>query len=52
MRVSNLPNKIKRNISYIDFIRNDKGQLVLKDKGLLMGIKSPNLDSFSFKGVR
>ena len=38
-------------ISYFDK-KNTYEQLVLKDKGLLMGIKSPNLDSFSFKGMR
>ena len=51
MRVSTLPNKIKRNISYIDFIRNDKGELVLKDRSLLTRIKLPNLNSYSLNGI-
>ena len=52
MRVSTINNKIKRNISYIDFIRDENGKLVLKDSTLLTTSKSPDLVSYSSKGVK
>ena len=52
MRVSTINNKIKRNISYIDFIRDENGKLVLKDSTLLTTSKSPDRVSYSSKGVK
>ena len=52
MRVSTINNKIKRNISYIDFIRDENGKLVLKDSTLLTTSKTPDLVSYSSKGVK
>ena len=52
MRVSTINNKIKRNISYIDVIRDENGKLVLKDSTLLTTSKAPDLVSYSSKGVK
>ena len=51
MRVLTINNKIKRNISYIDFIRDENGKLVLKDSTLLTTSKTPDLVSYSSKGL-
>ena len=52
MNVRNINNKIKWNISYLDFIRDDNGKLILKDSTLLTTSKSPDLVSFSSKGLK
>ncbi len=52
MRVSTMNNKIKRNISYKDFIRNENGELKLKDKFLLTTMRVPDMVSYSVKGIR
>ena len=52
MNISNIKNNIYRNISYKDFIKNDKGDLVLKDSSVLRPMKSLDNNLYSSYGVR
>jgi len=54
MRISQLYNNVSQNLSYTDFIRNGKGELVHKDSHVLINrpMTKEMLDSFSSKGVR
>ena len=55
MRISQLYNNVSQNLTYTDFIRNDKGELVHKNQQQVL-INRPMTDemlnSYSSKGVR
>jgi len=53
MNISTINNNIYKNISYKDFMKNRKGQLVIKDLKSLRTVKPiPQMDSFSSYGIR
>ena len=54
MRISQRYNNVSQNLSYTDFIRNDKGELVHKNQHVLINrpMTDEMLDSYSTKGIR
>ena len=53
MNISTINNNIYKNISYKDFMKNGKGQLVIKDSMDLKSVKPlPKVNTFSSWGIR
>ncbi len=54
MRISQLYNNVSQNLTYTDFIRNDKGELVHKNQHVLINrpMTDEMLNTYSSKGIR